>query len=389
MDRRVSSERLDNGLIVQLQLGEPGDWDDRIAGPSTELLELVSNQFSSPGLESITLSAQISGSAGQRDPFAQAAGEMVRGVAGSAALEFAEKRVRVNTVLWDNESNTEDVALSLKYLSSPVEAGFTTGATIHLEGQVATDSPPTGQGVVLVTGGAGGLGRAAAEKLLAEGRKVIITDMPGDALDQAASELGVDGLGANLSSLKDVEKLARWSATDGIDTLLIHHGVGASSRLNDDYDVQSGLRSISVNGTAVWQVFEGFYSALKKQKSSTVVMLSSQAGLVAEPGNGAYGAAKFAVVGFVRGNAIRVKQEGIRLQGLCPGPIDTPLMRAAFAGFARDIGISAEEFTAQRLGQVPLKRAGDSAHIGAAASYLSRLDAGGVILAPTGGEVLS
>lgn len=389
MEPRVSSKKVEDSILIELNLGGNGAWEQRVADPSAALLEAVASQFSKPDIESVTVSAKVSDSNASVDPFAAAAAEMVRGVAGSAALEFAEKKIRVNTVIWDFQSNPVDVSSTLAYLSSANDAGFTTGATIHLEGQPATSTPPSLDGVVLVTGGAGGLGRAAAEKLIAEGRRVVITDMPGDALDKAAEEMGIPFLGANLSDSSDVARLVAWDAADGIDTLLIHHGVGASSRLNDEYDVKSGLRSIAVNGTAVWQVFEGFYPALKKQTSSTAVMLSSQAGLVAEPGNGAYGAAKFAVVGYVRGNAARVKADGIRLQGLCPGPIDTPLMRAAFAGFARDLGISAEEFTAQRLGQVPLKRAGDSAHIGAGASYLSRLDAGGVILAPTGGEVLS
>ena len=389
MNSRLTHTSAGNSVQVDLDLTGSGSWGERIAQPSAELLELIAGFFSKTDVESLTLSAKVSGGSSKGDEYAQAAAEMVRGVAGSAALEFAEKKIRVNSLIWDGESNPSDVSTTTKYLSSADDAGFTTGATIRLEGQPATSTPPSLDGVVLVTGGAGGLGRAAAEKLIAEGRRVVITDMPGDALDKAAEEMGIPFLGANLSDSSDVARLVAWDAADGIDTLLIHHGVGASSRLNDESDVKSGLRSIAVNGTAVWQVFEGFYPALKKQTSSTAVMLSSQAGLVAEPGNGAYGAAKFAVVGYVRGNAARVKADGIRLQGLCPGPIDTPLMRAAFAGFARDLGISAEEFTAQRLGQVPLKRAGDSAHIGAAASYLSRLDAGGVILAPTGGEVLS
>ncbi len=389
MSTRVSAERRGDGLVLHLDLAAPGEWEDRISNPSAALLERIASEYENDSLESITVSARVSSAHVTGDPYAMAASEMVRGVTGSAALEFADRKKRANCVIWDGVSNQDDLGKTINYLASPDDAGFTTGAAIHLEGQEKSKKALSGSGAVLITGGAGGLGRAAAERLLAEGRKVVITDMPGDMLDRATDELGVPGFGANLSDPAQVDALSNWDETEGIDTLLIHHGVGASSRLNSNYDESSGLRSISVNGTAVSRVFEAFRPALVARGSSTVVMLSSQAGLVAEPGNGAYGAAKFAVVGFVRGNAASLKEDGIRLQGLCPGPIDTPLMRAAFAGFARDLGISEEEFTAQRLGAIPLKRAGDPKHIGAAASYLVSLDASGVILAPTGGEVLS
>ena len=238
-------------------------------------------------------------------------------------------------------------------------------------------------------GGPGGLGRAAAERLSTEGRNVVITDLPGENLDQAGEELGVVAIGANLGSQADLSQLANDPQLEDLTCLLIHHGVGASSRLDSHYDKVAGRRSIDINGTSVWATFSAFENLLKAKKSSTVVMLSSVAGLAAEPGNGAYGAAKFAVVGYVEGNVERLRSSGIRLHALCPGPIDTPLMRSIFAGFARDLGVSAEQFTADRLGSIPLKMSGTPEHIGAAASFLASSSSTGLILAPTGGEVLT
>lgn len=379
----------DSSAVITLDLSGQGDWTERVADPSDWLLRTVASLFGS-GATNVTVSAKISDhSATTIDPLRLAAGEMVRGVAGSAALEFAETGCRVNTVLWTGESDPSDVQSTLDYLGNDVDAGFTTGATIHLLDKAVAPESTTRDGVVLVTGGAGGLGRAAADRLVAMGRSVVISDLPGDQLDHAASELGVPAIGANLSDVESLEALVQSPHLEGLDTLLIHHGVGASSRLDSHYDAAAGLRSIAINGTSVWRTFEMLRPRLAQQPSSTAVMLSSVAGLTAEPGNGAYGAAKFAVVGYVRGNYHALTEDGIRLHALCPGPIDTPLMRSIFAGFARDVGLSAEEFTANRLGSIPLKMAGSPHHIGAAAAYLSQLAAPGIVLAPTGGEVLT
>jgi NAD(P)-dependent dehydrogenase (short-subunit alcohol dehydrogenase family) len=313
---------------------------------------------------------------------------MVRGVAGSAALEFAEMGCRVNTVVATGETPASDVEAVVAYLRSDDDAGFTTGATIDLTEFGVTPKSPR-ETVALVTGGAGGLGRAAAERMHAEGFRVIISDLPGNQLDKTAEELGVESIGADLGNPAELERIRRNEALNGLNALFLHHGVGASSRLDENYDSADGHRSVSVNGTSVWDTFNTFLPALQASGNATVVMLSSVAGLRAEPGNGAYGAAKFAVVGFVKGNFRQLASQGIRLHTLCPGPIDTPLMRAIFAGNARDLGVTPEEFTSQRLGGIPLKRAGQPHHIGAAASLLARLGSSGIVLAPTGGEVLT
>jgi len=384
---RTKVKRSGTNAVLSLDLsGNHSDWEGRIARPSEWLLETVSALFSD-SLESVSISAKLSD--GPNDALSEAAAQMVRGVSGSAALEFAENRVRVNAILWNGESSPTDIDTLLTYLADPRDAGFTTGATLRVDSPPITADPKEHDGTALVTGGAGGLGRAAAERLIAEGRKVVISDLPGDQLDQAAEELGVEAIPANLSNVQDLASLVQRDEAADVSLLLVHHGVGASSRLNESYDVESGKRSVLINGTSVWATFQAFEPILAKRRSSTAVLLSSVAGLVAEPGNGAYGAAKFAVVGLVHGYLEKARLQGIRLHALCPGPIDTPLMRKIFDGFARDLGISAEEFTSNRLASIPLKMAGAPHHIGATASVFNQLSATGVTLAPTGGEVLT
>lgn len=385
--QRITRDSDKDTIRFELNLAGGESWEERIADPSEVFLKEIAGAFDTHP-KSIVIAARVSDGPVSADPLALAAREMVRGVAGSAALEFADMGCRVNTVLSTSETGDHEIRVVNDYLSSDEDAGFTTGATIDLT-EPGFDPPKPSETLALVTGGAGGLGRAAAERLYAEGYRVVISDLPGEQLDEAAQEIGTESIGANLSDPADVERVRTHPSLDGLNALFLHHGVGASSRLDSNYDANAGHRSVVVNGTSVWSTFNYLRPALEGAGNATVVMLSSVAGLQAEPGNGAYGAAKFAVVGFVKGNVERCASAGIRLHALCPGPIDTPLMRSVFAGFARDLGVTPEEFTAERLGGIPLKRAGEPRHIGAAAYLLAQLATPGVVLAPTGGEVLT
>lgn len=385
--QRLTANNEQGSFHLRLDLSGQSSWEDRIAEPSEALLRTIADLHSAQP-RNIVVEACVSDSPDSYDPLASAAREMVRGVVGSAALEFAEMGCRVNTVVTSNVTNGDDIEFTVSHLAEDDDSGFTTGATIDISRPGPAPSAP-GDTLALVTGGAGGLGRAAAERLSSEGYHVVISDLPGDHLELTGHELGVEAIGADLGDPDDLDRLRNHPALDGVNALFLHHGVGASSRLDANYDEKTGHRSVSVNGTSVWRAFSHFRPALERAGNSTAVMLSSVAGLQAEPGNGAYGAAKFAVVGYVKGNQNQLATQGIRLHSLCPGPIDTPLMRSIFAGFARDLGVTPEEFTAERLRGIPLKRAGDPHHIGAAAYLLARLSSPGVILAPTGGEVLT
>jgi NAD(P)-dependent dehydrogenase (short-subunit alcohol dehydrogenase family) len=375
--------------VVECDLSPaPGDlWVERVERPSKRILAEMVSLGSRENLESVTLSAY----AGGTDELSSAAVAMVRGIAGTAALEFGPRNIRVNTVVHDAGSDQQDVAETLAYLSDAVAAGNTTGGTIDLRVKPGLSqlTPSPRDGVVLVTGAAGGLGRAAVEAFIAAGREVVITDLPGAALERTAQELGVPAIGANLGDASEVERLAADPLLARIDTVAIHHGVGASTRLDEHYDERLAERSLVVNGTTVWRVLNAVLPAIDRNGGGTIIALSSQAGLVAEAGNASYSAAKFAVVGLVEGLTSQLAARGIRIHALCPGPIDTPLWKAAYEGFAKDLGVDPADFLAERLSTVPLRRIGEPSHIGAAALYLSRLNGTGVILAPNGGEVLT
>jgi NAD(P)-dependent dehydrogenase (short-subunit alcohol dehydrogenase family) len=119
------------------------------------------------------------------------------------------------------------------------------------------------------------------------------------------------------------------------------------------------------------------------------VVVASQAGLVGEPNNGVYCAAKFGLVGWVRAMAAETPRTGVRVRALCPGCTDTPLLQAAFAGMARDAGVTYEEMAARRAAAIPVGRLGRPEDQAAAALLLAELGGiGPTVAAVTGGEVL-
>jgi NAD(P)-dependent dehydrogenase (short-subunit alcohol dehydrogenase family) len=318
-------------------------------------------------------------------PLQSAALAAARGVVGVAALERAPRGHRVNTILVAEGSTDDDIAGALSYLLDDEAAGFTAGATLDLT-RVNGAGPARRELPVLVTGAAGGLGGAVAEAFVAAGRTVVVTDLGTNALESQAERLGVTTIACDVTSPDDVARLAAHPAlADGISSLQVLHGVGGSGSL-EELDEGVRERSLRINGTGVWNVVDRLLPAVR-QASGSVVALASQAGLVAEPGNGAYCAAKFAAVGYVE--QLASLEKGARIHGLCPGPIDTPLMRNAFTGMAAAAGLSDEEYHAQRLSTIPLGRFGSPDHMGAAAVLLDELAATGVVLAPTGAFLLT
>lgn len=321
-------------------------------------------------------------------PFSSALLEAVRGSVGAAALEVAPSGIRVNTIVVGPDTPRGDITATLSYLDDDRCAGFTTGAAIDLakrtsEKAVSHEQP------VLVTGATGGLGGAAVRAFLAAGRRVVATDVDEAALARLADETRVPTIVCDVTEPSGVADLAGHPLIrSGLSALVIHHGVGGAGAL--DFlpdDVRD--KSLRVNGTGVWNVLDALLPALRRGAPGSAVVLASQAGLYAEPDNSAYCAAKFAVVGLVRALARQNHPDELRVHAICPGPVDTRLMREAFAAMGAAVGISAEEYLRRRQAKIPLGRFGQPDQIGAAAMYLCGLRSTGVVLAPTGGAVLT
>lgn len=379
-EKRTQSIAANNSKIVAIDLSQVNNASSQMAGFIQSLLKEINNHQSDK-----TASLLIVTKSDTSNPQASIVFASIKGLAGSAALEFARHGGRVNLLLVSDESIDSDITSTIEYLDREESGGFTTGNTIDLTKPIEVHHKTRR---VLVTGAAGGLGFAAAKSFSAAGYEVLMTDLPGERLLSAANELGAIAIPANLGSEAEIENLLLEVSNSGhIDSLVLHHGVGGSTWLGDDFDGETAARSIKVNGESFLSIVRLFEQS-QLCKNVSVVCLSSIAGLIAEAGHAAYSSPKFAVVEMVRQLAPSLAQKNVSIHALCPGPIRTALMEVAFAGLAKGVGMDPQEFTEKRLSAIPLGDAGTTQQVGDSALFLSELKATGVELSPTGGEVI-
>lgn len=226
--------------------------------------------------------------------------------------------------------------------------------------------------VALITGGAGGLGLAAARALLDAGARVALVDIDLGALDNAASELGADSrvltLQADVSDADDVDRYVR-STLDtfgGIDIFFNNAGIeGPVSNIVDtspeDFD-----RVLRINLRGVFLGLRSVLPHMIKQGHGSIINTSSVVGLVGSPGMSPYSTSKHGVVGLTKTAALEVASSGVRVNSIHPAPVNTRMMRAVERG-AGDVDASRAAFEAG----IPLGRYGEPSEIASLVVFLA------------------
>ncbi|MGH9921018.1 MAG: SDR family NAD(P)-dependent oxidoreductase [Nitrososphaerales archaeon] len=183
--------------------------------------------------------------------------------------------------------------------------------------------------VALVTGSASGIGLACASRLAADGATVVMVDIADEAVRRQAQEIGAVAVRADVSRPDD------WSAVidavrslGGLDLVYLNAGVttaeGDISALTDD----QYRRILSVNVDGVVFGARAVVPELIARGGGAIVATASLAGLVAFAADPIYALTKHAVVGLVRALALRLSDDGITVNAVCPGLVDTPLVTA-------------------------------------------------------------
>ena len=189
--------------------------------------------------------------------------------------------------------------------------------------------------VVLITGGAGGLGRAIAARFLADGDTVMLADRTDDALAEASAQLGdVETVTADVTVVDDCERMvaATVRRLGKLDVMVCTAGVwveGPTAYMTEEqWD-----RTIDVNLKGTFFACRFAIPALAEAGGS-IVAISSDYGLVGGPGAAIYNASKFGVNGIVKSLALELAPHGVRINSVCPADVETPML----AGQARDYG---------------------------------------------------
>jgi NAD(P)-dependent dehydrogenase (short-subunit alcohol dehydrogenase family) len=194
------------------------------------------------------------------------------------------------------------------------------------------------ESVVLVSGGAGGIGGAAAARFAAAGWRVAVTDRDGDALAGRARELGAALAAAPVADLLRVEDCrsaveATVAAAGRLDCLVNAAGVWtegpADETREEDFD-----RVLGVNLKGLFFLSAAAIPHLARTRGS-IVNLSSDAGLQGNAGAAVYCASKGAVSNLTRALALELAPRGVRVNAVCPCDVETPMIRyqaEAFGG---------------------------------------------------------
>ena len=248
----------------------------------------------------------------------------------------------------------------------------------------------------LVTAAASGMGRAGALRFAREGAAVGVADVDGDGVAAVVADIEkaggrAEGIVADLTRDEDARRIVRETANafGGLDFVWNHVGHPGPAAI-EGIDMADFDLAVSLNLRTVLVTTETALPELRARGGGALLYTASTSGLQGSPFSPVYSAMKHGVIGFVRALAKRHAHENIRANAICPGPIDTPMLRVFVARPDQQStqGVDKEELVKHRGGQTPMGRPGRPEEIANAALFLLSDEASfvtGAALAVDGG----
>lgn len=240
---------------------------------------------------------------------------------------------------------------------------------------------------MLVSGAASGIGLAVARLAQARGARVCMLDRDRTALESTGMDLGCNVLplvcdvtdAAGVASA--VEQAARWLG--GMDALVNSAGIDSHTVFETLSDAE-WARTFAVNLTGPMLLCRAALPHLKDAGKSTIVNVSSAAGLSPLPNRTAYCASKAGLIMFGKALAMEVAANGVRVNAVCPGAVDTPLFRSSY-----EHGVDPETELAAIRQRYAMRRIATPDELAEAILYLSGPESSfitGIALAVDGGR---
>lgn len=222
----------------------------------------------------------------------------------------------------------------------------------------------------IVTGGASGIGRGIAERLLASGARVAIADISAETVERVAAEIGAHPVVVDVSKLDDVRRMADEvvAALGGVD-IVVNNAAAARSHLGGIGTIpdEEWLDALDLNYLSAVRVTNALLPALHEAGAgSAIVNISSGSSLLPNGPMAHYAAAKAALNAYGKALAGELAPAGIRVATVLPGNVLTPGADRIRQTFADAGGVSLADTTAA----VPLGRPGDPRDIAEAVAYL-------------------
>jgi NAD(P)-dependent dehydrogenase (short-subunit alcohol dehydrogenase family) len=231
----------------------------------------------------------------------------------------------------------------------------------------------------IVTAAASGMGRAGALRFAREGAQVAVVDVDGAGVQKVVAEIAAAGgvalgLQADLTKDEDSRRIV-WETVNrfkGLDFVWNHVGHPGPAAV-EGIDMNAFDLAVDLNLRTVLVTTEAAIPELRRRGGGALLFTASTSGLQGSSYSPVYSMCKFGVVGFVKSLSVRLAKENIRVNAVCPGPIDTPMLRVFVArpDQKSTAGMDPEELVQKRGGgAVPLGRTGKPEEIANAALFL-------------------
>ncbi|KAB2680958.1 glucose 1-dehydrogenase [Brucella pseudintermedia] len=223
--------------------------------------------------------------------------------------------------------------------------------------------------VALVTGAAKGMGLATARAFAHNGASVVLADLDGDLAEQEAHRIVSEG-GSAIAVACDVADEAQVAAAvdlavsqfGRLDMAFNNAGIQVPPSDAADEPLSSFERVTAVNQRGVWACMKHELRIMREQGSGAIVNCSSLGGLVGLPGRAAYHGTKHAVIGMTKSAGVEYAPRGIRINAVCPGVIDTPMVQDMLQGQS--------DAMAEIMKEQPIGRLGRAEEVAAAVLWL-------------------
>lgn len=230
--------------------------------------------------------------------------------------------------------------------------------------------------VAVITGGGGGIGRAAGKLFATEGADVLLVDIAETALKEAVQEIGSNRVScfvADVTSAEDNRAMIACAQAryGGVDVFLANAGIEGDVSPIVDYDESRFDQVMAVNVKGVFLGLQASIPALAARGGGSIIITSSVAGVSGGPGVAPYVTSKHAVIGMMRSAAKECAAQKIRVNTVNPSPVETAMMRRLEEGFAPGAATRAKAAMESRI---PLQRYATPADIAKVMLFLASDD---------------
>jgi NAD(P)-dependent dehydrogenase (short-subunit alcohol dehydrogenase family) len=218
--------------------------------------------------------------------------------------------------------------------------------------------PANKENIVLISGGASGIGARSAERFLEEGNHVHICDVAEERVsDFLAANPGATGTVADIGNRNDVDRVFAdlEEHHDDLNVLINNAGVAGPTAPVDTHDEDGWDQCIQVNLSGTFYMTRRAVPLLRKSGRGSIINVSSTAALHGYPMRSAYTASKWAMMGLMKTWAMELGKDGIRVNTVCPTSVEGPRIDAVIKAEAEARGVAVEKVRDAYLRQTSMR----------------------------------